>query len=381
MPRLRHDPGVSDRNQSIDVLRGGLLVLMTMTHLPTIWSGLFGEPLGFISAAEGFVFLSACMAGKIFTQHQQRAGLDAANRWMWLRALRLYAIHMALMLLAFTLIAWIAARYHRPAAANLLDFYLNAPRKAVFSGAMLIYQPALLDILPMYVLFCALTPYVMRGALRWGWSRVMGVSAIVWLAAQFGLRRTLHLLAEQAFGWDIPLNVMGAFDLFAWQFLWVLGLWFGALGFGKSREVLVSSRGVLNIALALSCAIFAWRHYAGPMGFTDMAMHLIWIDKWTLSPVRVVNLAALSCVITGFATQLSKWSRIPTLAALGRASLWVFAAHIASMLVIICLPAQADERFGGFRGVMLVTLGYAVLLAAAAVHDVIRRRRVAQLPH
>lgn len=371
---------VNHRNQSIDVLRGILLVLMTMTHMPTVWSGLFGEPLGFISAAEGFVFLSACMAGKIFTQYQDRAGVDAANRWIRLRAVRLYALHMVLMLLAFTLIAWIAVKFHRPAAANLLDFYLQAPQKAVFTGAMLIYQPALLDILPMYVLFCVLTPYAMQGALRWGWSRVIGVSAILWVAAQFGLRRTLHLFAEQAFGWDIPLSVMGAFDLFAWQLLWVMGLWFGALGFGKTREVVASGRGVLNLALALSCAIFAWRHLAGPMGFTDLALHLFWIDKWSLSPVRVVNLVALLCVVTGFATQLSRVSGLPTLAALGRASLWVFAAHIASLLVILCLPTQADERYGGVRGALLVATTFAILVATAAAHGVVRRRRLGKAP-
>lgn len=367
---------VSDREESIDVLRGALLVLMTMTHLPTVWSGLFGEPLGFISAAEGFVFLSACMAGKVFTQYQQRAGVQAANRWIRLRALRLYAIHMVLMLLAFTLIAWIAIRYQRPAAANLLDFYVHAPRKAVVTGAMLLYQPALLDILPMYVLFCVATPYVMKSSLRWGWSRVIGVSAVVWVAAQFGLRRTLHLFAERAFGWDVPLNAMGAFDLFAWQFLWVMGLWFGALGFGKTREVIASSRGVLNVALVVFCGIFLWRHLAGPAGFTDMAKHLFWIDKWTLSPVRVVNLMALLCVIIGFATQLSRYCRIPMLAALGRASLWVFAAHIAMVLLVICLPTQPDERFGGVRGMVLVVLAYWILLATAAVYDAVRRRRM-----
>ncbi|HET9864308.1 MAG TPA: OpgC domain-containing protein, partial [Steroidobacteraceae bacterium] len=236
---------MSDRNTSIDVLRGALLVLMTMTHLPTIWSGFFGEPLGFISAAEGFVFLSAFMAGKIFTQYQGRDGVSAASRWMWGRALRIYSLHMLLLLLAFTVFAWIALRFHRPAVTNLLDYYFHSPRNAVVSGAMLIYQPALLDILPMYVLFCVLTPVLMRCAARWGWSRVIAASAVVWVAAQFGLRRALHDFFARNLGWDMPMNAMGAFDILAWQFLWVLGLWFGALGFGKTQAVVLSGRKVL----------------------------------------------------------------------------------------------------------------------------------------
>ncbi len=366
---------MSERDSSIDVLRGALLVLMTMTHLPTVWSGAFGEPLGFISAAEGFVFLSAFMAGKIFTKYQLNAGVGAASRWIRRRALRIYVLHMLLMLIAFTLIAWIAVRFHRPAVENLLDFYIQAPKKAVVSSAMLLYQPALLDILPMYALFCIGTPYVMQSASRWGWARVIGVSAIIWLAAQFGLRRNLYLLVTQSFGWDMPFSALGSFDLFAWQFLWVLGLWFGALGFGKTREVLASGRQVLTVALAVSCAIFAWRHYAGPMGFTDFALHVFWIDKWTLSPVRVVNLLALLCVLTAFGARLSRLSNVPVLAALGRASLWVFGAHVATVLLILCLADHPDERFSGLLGGALVAITYAVLLTTAAIYDTLQRRR------
>jgi hypothetical protein len=365
---------MSDRNVSLDVLRGALLVLMTMTHLPTVWSGFFGEPLGFISAAEGFVFLSAFMAGKIFTQYQERNGVVAASRWMWGRAARIYSLHMLLLLLAFTLFAWIALRFHRPAVANLLDFYFHAPRKAVVTGAMLIYQPALLDILPMYVLFCLVTPALMRGATRWGWSRVIAASAAIWVAAQFGLRHLLHDFLTRVLSWDMPMTAMGAFDILAWQLLWVLGLWFGALGFGQTQAVVRSGRRVLNLALAVSCAIFAWRRYSGPMGFSDLAMHLFWIDKWTLSPVRLVNLAALLCVLTGFGTQLSKYCRIPVLALLGRASLWVFGAHVAIVLTVLCLVDDADYRFGGWTGVTIILLAYGLLWLVAAIHASLRRR-------
>jgi hypothetical protein len=232
----------------------------------------------------------------------------------------------------------------------------------------------------MYVLFCVLTPLLMRCAARWGWSRVIAASAVVWVGAQFGLRRVLYDFFTRILGWDMPMNAMGAFDILAWQFLWVLGLWFGALGFGKTQAVVLSGRKVLNIALAVSCAIFAWRRYSGPMGFSDLAMHLFWIDKWTLSPVRVVNLAALLCVLTGFGTQLAKYCRVPALASLGRASLWVFGAHVAIVLAVLGLVDDPDYRFGGWAGLAIVVLAYGLLWLVAAIHASLRRRRMQPVP-
>lgn len=363
------------RNPAIDVLRGALLLLMTMTHLPTVWSSAVGEPLGFISAAEGFVFLSACMAGKIFIEHWERDGVGAASRWIFSRALRLYIVHLLMLILAFTLVAWIATRFNRPAARNLLDFYLQSPQKAIVGGATLMYRPPLLDILPMYVMFFLGTPVVMRAALRWSWGRVLGVSMVVWVAAQFGLRGGIHALLESMTGWDLPLNASGSFDLYAWQLLWVLGLWFGAIGFGKTRQVIASSGGILNIALALSCAMLAWRYASGPMGFADVARHLFWVDKWTLSPVRVINFAALLLVVIGFGASISRRLRIPRVEALGQASLWVFVAHIAFVLLSLCLIGVDELPLGGVAGVLLVLAGYLILFLTATIYRSIRRPR------
>ena len=43
------------RAWEMDALRGVMLVAMTLTHLPTRFSSPAGQPLGFVSAAEGFV--------------------------------------------------------------------------------------------------------------------------------------------------------------------------------------------------------------------------------------------------------------------------------------------------------------------------------------
>jgi hypothetical protein len=363
------------RSPTIDLIRGVLLLLMTVAHLPTVWAAHFGQPVGFISAAEGFVFISAFLAGKIFIELQDQKGIQAATRWIFTRALRLYVIHLALLVVAFTVIAWIAVRYQRPAARNLLDLYLQSPRKAVASSAILLYQPPLLDILPMYILFFIGTALVMRATVRWGWRWVLAGSVLLWTAAQFGLRTATYSVMQQLTGWDIPLNAMGSFDLFAWQLLWVLGLWFGALGFGKTRRVLASSRSALHLALAISCAMFLWRHYSGPAGFSDAAQSFFWIDKWTLSPVRIVNLAALIFVLIGLRSRLNLSLRLPAVEALGGASQWAFVAHIGSVLFLLCLVGQDDQPLGGTVGILAVVLGFLTLFVAAAAY----RHRRAQL--
>lgn len=91
-----------------------------------------------------------------------------------------------------------------------------------------------------------------------------------------------------------------------WQLLWILGLWFGTLGLGRTREAIASGGSVLTSALAISCDLLFWRHFSGPMVFADTARHLVWIDKWWLSPVRVVNLGALVYVFMALGPDLLK---------------------------------------------------------------------------
>ena len=50
-----------ERKPELDALRGLFLVWMTLTHLPTRASDLVNQPFGFVSSAEGFVFLSALL--------------------------------------------------------------------------------------------------------------------------------------------------------------------------------------------------------------------------------------------------------------------------------------------------------------------------------
>jgi hypothetical protein len=56
----------SDRLWELDALRGLMLVLMTLTHMPTGFAHYLSQPFGFVSAAEGFVLLSALLSGRVY---------------------------------------------------------------------------------------------------------------------------------------------------------------------------------------------------------------------------------------------------------------------------------------------------------------------------
>jgi hypothetical protein len=88
-PLLRF--GRIQRRPEIDALRGIFLVWMTLTHLPTHFSDLVNEPFGFVSSAEGFVFLSALLVARL---HIRQAAVAAAalRTKLWKPALRLYEL-------------------------------------------------------------------------------------------------------------------------------------------------------------------------------------------------------------------------------------------------------------------------------------------------
>jgi hypothetical protein len=67
------------------------LVWMTLTHLPTHLSDLVNEPFGFVSSAEGFVFLSALLVARLYIPQAVVAGAALRTK-LWKRALRYTAI-------------------------------------------------------------------------------------------------------------------------------------------------------------------------------------------------------------------------------------------------------------------------------------------------
>jgi hypothetical protein len=315
------------RDMRLDALRGMFLIIMAGVHVPTLLSHWLQEPFGFTSDAEGFVFLSAVLAGRAYGGIYQRTDWKTMARRAWDRAKKVYFVHLGLVLAA-VLVAWRLADHVAPLANHFHDF-LTRPWESLALVPLLLHQPPLFDILPLYVRMLGLTPWLLLAARRWGWRPVLAVSAIGWIAAQFQLGQ--HLMGDPAR--LLPLS-LGSFHFLAWQFLWTCGL---ALGETMLRKPVIREeqrRGVMIAAGAVVAMGLLGRH-AWPETWFPQGLYA-WMDKWSLGPLRVLNFGA-------WVALLMAWNPTPPrlvlspLVLLGRNSLVVFAFHLPLVIVATTL--------------------------------------------
>ena len=350
------------RLYELDALRGLMLVWITFTHLPTVLSAYFNPPFGFVSASEGFIFLSALFIGHIYFREAERNGYGAMQRKLSMRTLRLYLYHALLLSFAFFVAVPIAASGTRPGLHNLLNFYFDAgSRRAAVDGALLVYRPPLLDILPMYIIFLALTPLALSASRRFGWKFTLSGGFTLWLLAQFGLRRASWQLMNHYFGLRIPLNEMGSFDLWAWQFLWLVGVWVGVC-WAKDQLPLTRFAKRLTVpALLVVVALLAMRYAIG-RGF-ELGSYEIDFDKWHLGVVRLINFTAVGVLLIRAHSYLKPLSIRP-LVLLGQSSLQVFCTHLLFCFAGLTLLGNALMLSGWKQFGLLSTTLFAMLLTA-----------------
>ncbi len=367
----------AERQWELDALRGLMLVLMTITHLPTRLANPLGQPFGFVSAAEGFVLLSAYMAGRVYSAKADAQGPEAMKNAFFNRALKLYACQLALVFFAFTVIAGIGVAMREGAVTDLLSFFLERPVVATLSAGLLLYSPALLDILPIYIVFMLLSPLVLLHGKEHGWRAVMAFCLLLWVGAQFGMGPAIYQLAT---GWfDMPVRYpdMGAFEIFAWQFLWVLGLWMGAQHSDPDHVPTAFPRWMVGTAIALALVGFLWRHGVGQTPMPDGSPVNLMFDKWHLGPLRLINLLALMVLVMHFAPWLKKHlPRWRVLETLGKAALPVFCAHLVVALLALAVFGPVKPGRPWSVDWLVLFVGFYALWVVARV-SLARDRRLA----
>jgi hypothetical protein len=352
------------RRTELDALRGFMLVWMTLIHLPTVVTRWVNQPFGYTSASEGFIFLSALFTGLIYFRLLERAGAWSMNRKLLQRTLRLYWYHVLLLFLVFAVAAQVAIREHHPALHNLLDFYFVAgPGRAIADSLLLVYRPPLLDIIPLYILFLLMSPLVLLVGRNIGWKIILSASFSLWFLAQFGLRQAVYAFLTHHAGLKIPLNAMGAFNLWAWQFMWVMGIWFGVRWAKGSLHPERWARKMWVPAAVVVAAVLALR-YAEVFGFNYGSWAFL-VDKWGLGPVRLFDFAAIATLLIRFQSVVKPLAVRPFIL-LGQSSLQVFCAHFFFCFLGLALMGEADRLYG-WRQIPLLVGTFAALLLVAKI--------------
>ena len=343
-------------------MRGVMLVWITLTHLPTAASSWVNQPFGFVGAAEGFIFLSALFTGRIYYRIAERDGYPAMAGKLWARTLRLYGYHALLLAFAFLVAVPIASHGDRPGLHNLLDFYFIAgPRQAVTEAALLIYRPPLLDILPMYIIFLLITAIAIRLARSIGWKPILWTSFAFWLLAQFGFRSGEHTFMMRYIPTRIPLNEMGSFDLWAWQFLWFVGVWIGVRWAQGDLPIEAWARRAVVPATVIAVFCFILRRklaHGMELGTLEFLF-----DKWHLGLIRMLDFAAVAALLI-LSQPITKTAAIRPLVLLGQSSLQVFCVHLLFCFAGLTLLGNAS-MLSGWRQFALLTMTMTGMLITA----------------
>jgi len=296
------------------------------------------EYAGYVSAAEGFVFLSGMLVALVYSRYQIKGGLILEQK-IWQRAGIIYFYHLAVLLavFVFTILTVISGADWKSFATEMQV----EPLRALLSGIALSYQPPMLDILPMYVLLMLGAPLALRVMIHFkaaGIALVLLSSITLW---GFSHQGGWHLMLQQ-----LPSSVMvrmGAFDYMAWQLIFVLGMVAGFLRFSYQGETTQFNKPLFCAALALIVLLFCLRHgYIKPTSFLggQWLVEYPHIARDNMGWLRLLNFLAFVYVIAGL-IKLHQNYRIfkpfrfigRWLAFLGQHSLQVFAFHL---VVLYC---------------------------------------------
>jgi hypothetical protein len=369
------------RLATVDSLRGVLLVVMTINHLPGPHRDYTFDTVGYFTVAEGFVFISGLIAGLHGYDVLLTRGEAAMRSVFYRRARTLYFSQLILLALLFGVGEALAAINGNAANPLLADYVASwsnslhplfiAPFSAAGAALLLLYQPPLFDVLPMYCIFLFFTPFylcwIQKG--RGVWLLLCGF--IFWLIAQGHVTKSL-LLGFPA-DWSIHDFV---FDPLAWQLLFVGGVVLGG-SVVKNGWTWRPSNAVLVLALAVVTVFVYVRHVPATMDWKIFLGQVSY--RGTLAPLRLASCAAIFACVGVWARRFPGWFTWEPLVRLGRNSLYIFLYQIALIYFVSFWCDRAlTLPHGGWVDLGLILLFTSTLWIAAAAFDRIKSWRRAR---
>jgi hypothetical protein len=358
---------VIKRDLRLDFFRGLALFCIFIDHIPNnIVAQFTFQSLMFADAAEVFILISGYTAGMVYGRAMERQGFLIAALRIYHRVWQLYVAHIFLFMIFMATMAYTAGALNTSLYAEEFRAanFLNEPGLAVVKALTLQFQPAFMDILPLYIVLLAVLPLVVTGYRSWP-TVVIFASTSVWLAVQIDKRIALAAYPGPDQYWF--------FNPFAWQALFFLGAWFGWRA-NHGGVSWLDRRWLFYLAAGLSLAGFLIRFSWTLHDFYDpipvfASGELLWplLSKGNLGFLRFANVLALALLVSRLihpqAGFLASRAARPFVIC-GRNSLHIFCLGI---LLSVLGQLVLNEFFGGILMQLAVSAaGIAIMIGVAA---------------
>jgi hypothetical protein len=341
------------RSIEVDFFRGVVLIVIVLDHIPgSTLSHLMLHAYALCDSAEVFVFLGGYASAAAYAAVLAGRGESAAKLRFVKRCWEIYRAYLLTAVLTLVSGAILALLHLNQPMVELTGWtpFSAQPLHTALDIAVLRRQPYLSSVLPMYVIFALCVPFAVPLARR-SWWLALALSVTIWafarpLAAFFSI--------DDMADW--------AFNPFAWQLMFVLGILCRVQPISERFHTSRSARWLTWIA-GIAVLTFA------VVKLFVLTQPLPGSLKQNLSPDRVINFIVIAWLAAQFVRMGSiAWlaRRLPAVVTVGRTGLVCF---VAGTLVSLIVDTATPHTFHGFRGVLiglgcdLVAIGALLMIA------------------
>lgn len=350
------------RDLTYDGLRGWLLIVIACNHLyGSFISQVTREPFGFVSAAEGFVFLSGFVAYLVYSRLAEQP--NKLKRKIWQRSLTIYGFHISAIVITFTLVALF------PLYTKVWTDFFNAGNwfiskgQSFISSLLLLEQPGYHDILILYLVPMLALPFAILAIKQGKAKLVLLVSLLLWLVAPFANLDSISPVFNYLLP-DININV-SYFDPLSWQLYFYCGVLISYLKFEKQHSF-AFSLPVKILLLSALVIFFTLKHW--PQAWVQSFL----TEPQNLSLVRLVNLLLVVYGVMLWMRHAPYFFTLKYPVFLGQHALPVFTFH--AVVVYYLLPVTYAFTNDKWYWDLLACLFFVSLLSIPATLDKLYRQ-------
>ena len=312
-----------NRDLRVDFFRGVALWFIFVDHIPGNWIAQFSlRNFALCDSTEVFVLLAGYAAGLAYGRSMDRHGWVFAGADVLRRAWVLYIAHIFLFVVFSAQVSYSATALDRSDYLDEIhiDALADAPYRAMLEALLLHFQPAYLDILPMYIVLLVAFAFALP-LLRHRWL-FLGLSISAYAFARIT-------------GFNLPSWTGGGwyFNPMAWQLLFMIGasLSYQPFPMPQARRAIDIASGMV-ILIGLSLLWLVWPYEDSLVRMPLWAAKiLLSVDKQNLHPMRVLSIAALIWIVVRCVPHNAQWLRSISAAPFilcGQHSLSVFCTSI-----------------------------------------------------